>query len=100
MAPDPDKDWRITNARHLKGQRLRFRRYTRWSDTWDHDHCAACWARFAEGEEPDIQHEGYVTGDDYPKGAGYDWVCKQCFTDLREDMQWSADPGPGMLEAK
>ncbi|MBN9076788.1 MAG: hypothetical protein BGN87_15140 [Rhizobiales bacterium 65-79] len=94
------EDWRITNAEHLKGQRLHFRKYTRWSDTWDHDHCAACGARFAEGKEPDIQHEGYATGNDYPKGAGYDWVCKQCFDDLTEEMQWSAAPDPGVLEAK
>jgi hypothetical protein len=62
MSTSPE-DWRIANAEHLKGQHLHFRKYTRWSDTWDHDHCAACWAKFAEGEEPDIPHEGYATGD-------------------------------------
>jgi hypothetical protein len=56
----------------------------------DHDHCAACWAKFAEFEGPDIEHEGYATGDDYPKGACYEWVCQICFDDLKDDMQWSA----------
>jgi hypothetical protein len=46
--------------------------------------------QFAEFEDPDIQHEGYATGDDHPKGAGYEWVCRTCFDDLKEDMRWSA----------
>jgi len=92
MQTDPDKDWRIANAEHLKGQRLHFRRYRRWSDTWDHDHCAACWAKFTEDGDADIQHEGYATGDDYRLGAAYDWVCRSCFEDLKEEMQWSAAP--------
>jgi len=45
---NPQKQWRIDNARLLKGVGLKFRRYIRWSETWDHDHCAACWAKFSE----------------------------------------------------
>lgn len=90
MTASPGKQWRIDNARHLRGVRLQFRSYTRWSESWDHDHCAACWATFAEFEGPDIQHEGYATCDDYPKGAQYDWVCPTCFADLKDEMQWTA----------
>jgi hypothetical protein len=90
MMAKPDKQWRIESARRLKGLKLRFRRYTRWNESWDHDHCAACWTKFAEFEGPDIQHEGYATEDDYPEGACYEWVCKTCFSDLKDDMQWSA----------
>ena len=89
MTTDPDKQWRIDNARLLKGVRLQFRRYTRWNETWDHDHCAACWATFAEYDGPDFQHEGYATCDDYPRGACYDWICQSCFADLKEDMGWT-----------
>jgi hypothetical protein len=89
---ESDRDWRIDNAEHLKGLRLVRRAYTRWSESWDHDHCACCWATFAEFEAEDIQHEGYATGVDYPKGAGYDWVCVQCFTDLKDEMGWSEGP--------
>ena len=81
-------DWRIDNAERLRGLRLHRRKYTRWSKTWDHDHCAGCWAKFAEFEGPDIQHEGYATGDDYEKGSEYDWVCLDCFAALKEEMGW------------
>jgi hypothetical protein len=87
---DPDKQWRIDNAVSLKGLRLQFLRYTKQSEKWDHDHCAGCWAKFAEFDGPDILHEGYATCDDYPKGARYEWVCKCCFDDLRDEMRWSA----------
>jgi hypothetical protein len=81
--------WRIDNASHLKGLQLQLRRYERWSESWDHDHCAACSVKFAEHEGPDIQHDGYATCDDYPKGAWYEWVCRRCFDELRDDMLWS-----------
>jgi hypothetical protein len=42
MSVNENKKWRIDNASHLKGVRLQLRRYTRWSESWDHDHCAAC----------------------------------------------------------
>jgi len=93
MNVDLDKQWRIDNARPLRGLRLQFQSYTRWSDTWDHDHCAACGAKFAQSEEPDAQHAGYATRDDYRKGARYDWVCSTCFADLKGDMQWTSDSG-------
>jgi hypothetical protein len=92
---NPNKQWRIDNALHLKGLRLQFRPYTRWSERWDHDHCAACFVTFAESDGPDILHEGYATCDDYPRGACYDWVCQTCFNDLSEDMGWSStEPTP------
>lgn len=90
MPADPDKQWRIDNARHLKGTRLRFQPYKQWSKSWDHDHCAACWATFAEFSGPDFQRQGYATCDDYPRGARYDWVCSACFDDLKDEMLWTA----------
>jgi hypothetical protein len=93
MTVRPEDQWRVDNARHLRGLRLEFQRYTRWSERWDHDHCAACWAKLAEFDGPDIQYAGYATRDDYPKGARYDWVCVTCFNDLREEMGWAAADG-------
>jgi hypothetical protein len=90
VSPKPKDQWRIDNAIHLKGLRLQFRRYTRWSENWDHDHCAACWTKFAEFDGPDIHHEGFATCDDYKLGARYDWVCKACFADLKDVMRWTA----------
>ncbi len=86
----PDDDWRVHDARRLAGLKLHRRLYKRWSDTWDHDHCAACFAKFAEFDGPDIQHVGFATGDDYEKGAGYEWVCQVCFSDLKDRLGWTA----------
>jgi hypothetical protein len=87
----PDDDWRLRNARHLAGLTLHRQPYKRWSDSWDHDHCAACFAKFAEFDGPDVQHVGYATGDDYAKGAGYEWVCPACFSDLKDRLGWTSD---------
>ena len=75
-------DWRISTAQRIKGATLRFKKYTRWSDVWEHEHCVGCWAKFMETKvSPEILTEGYVTKDDH-------WVCPECFGDLREIMEW------------
>ncbi|AWN53717.1 hypothetical protein [Methylobacterium sp. 17Sr1-1] len=94
MSDEDSNDWRLDNASHLKGLRLQFRRYTRWSETWDHDHCAGCWATLAEFDGPDILHEGYATCDDYERGACAEWVCAQCFNDLKDNLGWTTLPEP------
>ena len=81
-------DWRINNCKGLRGLKLRRKQYRKWNESWDHDHCAACWAKFAEFEGPEIQHEGYATCEDYKHGADYDWVCVPCFNDLKGEMGW------------
>jgi hypothetical protein len=81
-------DWRLDNVSGMEGVRFRRKHYTRWSETWDHDHCVACWAKFAEFDGPDILHEGYATCEDYKYGADYDWICPSCFADLRVGMSW------------
>ncbi len=81
-------DWRIDNCKGLRGLRLQRKRYRQPSKNWDHDHCAACWTKFAEFDGPDILHEGYATGDDYIHGAEYDWVCVRCFNELKDEMGW------------
>jgi hypothetical protein len=86
-------DWRIDNARHLAGLTLHRRRYIRWSESWDHDHCAACNTKFAEDDQPETLHEGFATGPDYPKGAGYDWICPTCFADLASSLRWKSADG-------
>ena len=51
---------------------------------WDHDHCAFCWAKFADVDGPEILREGYATPDDYY------WICPTCFTDFREQSDGSS----------
>jgi hypothetical protein len=84
-------DWRAQNAGHLKGLRLHFTTWTRPKPDWDHDHCSGCWAKFADFDGPDIQRAGYTTGDDYTRGARYEWVCVECFRDLKDAMGWSSE---------
>jgi hypothetical protein len=91
---DADKQCRIDTAQALKGVRLQRRKWKATPDGSDHDHCAVCWAKLAEWDSPGILHEGYTTCDDFVHGAGYEWVCEMCFTDLKDDMEWRLVP-PG-----
>jgi hypothetical protein len=75
-------DWRIDNARFTKGAVLLFRKYTRYSEIWDHDHCEACLAKFMESGGSDSLDEGYCTEDRYR------WICQSCFNDLKDEMGW------------
>jgi hypothetical protein len=85
---DPEKHWRIGNAHYLRGTVLRRERWEAPSERWDHDHCSFCWAEFSESEDPEVQHEGYTTTEAHQHGAGYHWVCEQCFADLKDEMHW------------
>ena len=82
--------WRLDFAKGLEGVALQYQKYKPRSASWDHDHCAACWAKFAEFDGPDIQHVGYATCEDYKHGARYDWVCGDCFNDLKDFMGGSS----------
>jgi len=78
----PLGDWRTDNAKSSRGAVLYFRKYTRYSATWDHDHCEACWAKFMESGSADALTEGYATEDNYR------WICAECFRDLKDEMGW------------
>ncbi len=78
-----ENDWRLTGQeKYLKGVTLYWREYTRWSESWDHDHCEFCWAEFTVEDHPDVLHEGYTTEDEYR------WICKKCFEDFKEIFAW------------
>jgi hypothetical protein len=90
MSTDSPNQWKIDNARRLSGCMLHLQPYKRWSNDWYHDHCAACWAKFADFEGPEVLHEGYATGPDHPKGTGYAWVCPLCFEELADMLKWKS----------
>ena len=57
MVDEPD--WRLRNREnYLKGVTLVRRPYRRYppDTTWDHDHCAFCWAKFMVEDYPDVLH--------------------------------------------
>ena len=79
-----ENDWRLTNQlSYLKGATLRWRTYSPYSDTWEHDHCAFCWAKFMAPGHPETLHEGYATPDEHH------WVCKTCFDDFKDLFKWN-----------
>lgn len=82
------KDWRAENAEGLRGQPLRFKVWKKASETWDHDHCVGCWAKFAEFDGPEILKAGFATTESYARGAEYDWVCETCFNELKAELGW------------
>jgi hypothetical protein len=76
-------DWRLTNQQqYLFGVTLQRKPYSQSHESWDHDHCAFCWAKFSETGGPEIPHEAYATLDDYH------WVCPTCFSEFRTMFDW------------
>ncbi len=53
--------WRVDNAKWTRGAVLRFQKYARPREDWDHDHCEGCFAKFMESGSPEVLTEGYVT---------------------------------------
>jgi len=97
------EDWRSVGARFLRGTRLQRRQWRQWSAQWDHDHCSGCNAEFSNSTAPDILHEGYTTCSDFVHGAGYEWLCPECFSDLKDTMGWievPPEPGPITRQAR
>ena len=79
-----ESDWRLFGQeKYLKGVTLMHRRWTQPSDSWDHDHCAFCWAKFMSDGYADALHEGWATPD-----AGH-WICDTRFNDFRERFGWA-----------
>ena len=79
-------DWRRQGQeRYLMGAHLVLREYRRnpKNETWDHDHCEFCGAKFSTVDDPLYQREGYATEDDYR------WICRGCFEDFGIEYQWT-----------
>jgi len=76
-------DWRLQGQeKYLKGVTLYLKKYIKYRDTRDHDHCEFCWAKFSlEGSSDDLD-EGYATKDNYH------WICMRCFDDFKDIFQW------------
>jgi hypothetical protein len=78
-----NQDWRLMGQeRFLQAVKLYWRKHTRYNETWDHDHCEFCGAKFMVEDYPDVLHEGYSTENQYY------WICEKCFEDLKEKFQW------------
>lgn len=75
-------DWRNRGQEdYLMGVKISFKKYTTYSESWDHDHCEFCHAKFSV-LIPGCLIEGYATEDDYR------WICPECFGDFKEHFKW------------
>ena len=84
-AEEPTDDWRMNNARCLQGCSL-IRRHFRAPQGQPLEHCIGCWAKFSEKGGSDMLDEGYCTYSEY------DWVCGNCYEELRKPMHWKLAP--------
>ncbi len=75
-------DWRIARDQesYLSGVWLTKKKYSKYSDSWEHDHCELCNETISELEN-DL-NEGYATDGDYY------WICETCYEDFKERFQW------------
>ena len=75
-------DWRLQGQEeYLTGVSLVKKRYRRYRENWEHDHCEFCWRRFSEN--PGDLNEGYATEDEYR------WICEDCYQDFKEQFRWT-----------
>jgi hypothetical protein len=75
-------DWRLQGQEeYLTGIVLVKKRYRKYREDWDHDHCEFCWQKFSES--PGDLHVGYTTEDEYR------WICETCYQDFREQFRWT-----------
>ncbi len=78
-----ENDWRLRGQEeYLKAVPLRWKKYTRRSESWEHEHCEFCWAKFMQEDYPEVLHEGYTTEDSYR------WICNQCFEIFKDLFEW------------
>ena len=53
------KDWRLQDQdKYLKGVSLNLKKYIKYRDAWDHDHCEFSWAKFSLEGSSDGLDEG------------------------------------------
>jgi hypothetical protein len=75
------KDWRLQGQdKFLKGVKLFKKKYKKFREDWEHDHCEFCGAKFSELDS-DL-NEGYSTKDEYH------WICPACYKDFKDLFQW------------
>lgn len=75
-------DWRLQGQeKYLMESNLVFRKYKKYSEEWQHDHCEFCSLKFSENPKFGAI-KGYSTLD------GYRWVCSSCFHDFKERFKW------------
>jgi hypothetical protein len=90
-------DWRLASLNgHLLNLSITWKPYRQRSETWDHDHCAFCWATFSDSRSasaaPGDLHEGYAVEAHVNQGrcvpADWEWICPRCYEDFKDMFNW------------
>ena len=91
----------IEPLKDYQGSTFRFTKYTAPSERWRYDHCAGCWAKFAEYDGQGILHAGYVAPVDYNEtadesqpfvdGTTLIFVCARCFNQCRGPLDFRVE---------
>lgn len=58
------------------------RKYTKHSESWDHDHCDVCGQKLTEKPGPDDLVQGFATED------SYHWICEACVSKYNSIATW------------
>jgi len=105
------RDWRLDlGPEDLAGVTLVMKRYRSWSESWEHEHCSYCTAKFLDRQfsdehaleveqNPEVQTTGYVVESSAANDTTQAdrWICKTCADDFRERFDWTlvvAEPLP------
>lgn len=89
MDKNIEKDWRLKGASkdYLKGCTFIYKKYKKYRDDWEHDHCEFCSAKFKDVDADDVLRYGYSTKNDYW------WVCEKCFEDFKDRFGFNIETG-------
>jgi hypothetical protein len=81
-----------------QGATFRLTKYTAGCADWRCDHCAGCWAKFAEYDGSGILHEAYVSGlrpdETLVDGAALIFVCVRCFNQCCDSLDFEVESWP------
>jgi len=74
-------DWRLQGQENfLQNVHLVKKKYKKFRNDWDHDHCEFCGEKFSE-HKSDL-NKGYATNDNYH------WICSNCYNDFKAIFNW------------
>lgn len=70
--------------------------YQKPRPSWDHDHCRICGTRIAEADygDPEAVQAAYkyiFPPDPGDKIERYEWVCADCFAELKDTFHWRVE---------
>lgn len=76
-----ENDWRLQGQEeYLKGKKLYYKKYKKYSERWEHEHCEFCSEKISE-YKGDLNY-AYCTKDEKY------WICEECFNDFKELFKW------------